>query len=494
MPQLLTLSRAAHLLGVARSTLQRRIGDGELTSFDGLVSTDDLRRLYPSLEMDTSGAFERVMAIKDQSFGRRVRERLLPSQEILAQRLVTQSEELADVRRHLARYHDLVEALRERIDAMSSGATPAEQLADLGRFLDDNLAAVLGSDEKPDTLMVMDDVLKVVSAHVTVKPSGHEFYVEGSETVLEAALRAGLAPSYGCGNGNCGLCKARVVDGQVRPVRPSDYVFSAAEKAQNYALLCSCTALTDVVVELIEADSPDDIPPQDLVAKVRSVAPLDEEVMLLHMQAPRSERLRFLAGQSVTLGIAGGTADFSADYPVASCPCDDRNLLFHISRQQAEAGDEFAQRLFAGAIRTGDPINIRGPFGHFVLHKDATRPLVFLVCDTGFAPARSLIESAIAVDRVESITLIWVATRSGGHYLANQCRAWADALDNFHYLPIDAADASHAGREAATLLLAETLDGAACDIYIAGPHVFVGEVRQGLADHVPAERIMEQVL
>jgi len=494
MPQLLTLSRAAHLLGVARSTLQRRIGDGELASFDGLVSTDDLRQLYPALEMDTSGAFERVMAIKDQSFGRRVRERLLPSQEILAQRLVTQSEELADVRRHLARYHDMVEALRERIDAMSAEATPADQLADLGRFLDDNLAAVLGSEEKPDTLAVMDDVLKVISAHVTVRPSGHEFYVEGSETVLEAALRAGLAPSYGCGNGNCGLCKARVVDGQVRSVRPSDYVFSAAEKAQNYALLCSCTALTDVVVELIEADSPDDIPQQELVTKVRSVAPLDGEVMLLHLQAPRSERLRFLAGQSATLGVAGGTADFSADYPVASCPCDDRNLLFHISRQQADGGDEFAQRLFAGAIRTGDPINVRGPWGTFVLHKDSTRPLVFVVCDTGFAPARSLIESAIAVDRVESITLIWAATRPGGQYLANQCRAWVDALDNFHYRPLDAADAAQAGREAAALLLAEALDGAACDIYIAGPEGFVRAARQGLADHVPDSCILDQVL
>ena len=48
--------------------------------------------------------FERVTRIKEQAFGRRVREHLLPSQDVLAQRLFAQSEELADVRRHLQKY------------------------------------------------------------------------------------------------------------------------------------------------------------------------------------------------------------------------------------------------------------------------------------------------------------------------------------------------------------------------------------------------------
>ena len=50
--------------------------------------------------------------IRDEAFGRRVRERLLPSQEVLAQRLFHQSQELADVQRHLQRYHALVISLR----------------------------------------------------------------------------------------------------------------------------------------------------------------------------------------------------------------------------------------------------------------------------------------------------------------------------------------------------------------------------------------------
>jgi CDP-4-dehydro-6-deoxyglucose reductase len=467
--QLLTLSRAAQIIGVTRGELQKRIRDGELAACDGMVATVELQRVFPEVRLEDSGAFEHITTIKEQAFGRRVRERVLPSPEILAQRILAQSEELAELRRAIARYHDLIEALRVRIDELAPVADAP--LTELGRLLDAGLAAVLAGDDKPDTLATMDAMLRIMAAHVTVKPSGREFFVEGSESILAAALRAGLSPAYGCGNGACGLCKARVVSGAVRPTQHCDYPLSAAEKAQNYTLLCSHTAVSDVVVEMLEADAPEDIPEQHVVARVRSVAPLGAQTMLLHLQTPRANRLRFLAGQSATLGVAGGTADFAADYPIASCPCDDRNLLFHIP--QAD-DDEFALRLFAGAIRPGDSVSVRGPWGRFILGKDSLQPILFLCCDTGFAPVRSLIEHALALDVAESMTLAWVATRADGHYAGNQCRAWADALDNFRYLAVGAGAGD--GAAAAQALLA-SLDAVADlgrqEIYIAGGSDFV---------------------
>lgn len=463
MPQLLTLSRAAQLLGTTRGALQKRIRDGELFAHDGNVAAEELLRLYPELNLEDAGAFERVVQIKEQAFGKRVRSRMLPSQEVLAQRLFAQGQEVAELRRHLARYHELVVALRDKIDTVGG-----EGAAALGRLLDEGLAAVLGSQEPADKVVAMDEMLRVVTAHVSVKPSGHEFFVEGSETVLAAALRSGLSPAYGCGNGNCGLCKARIVSGEVQQVRPFDYQLSAAERAQNVTLLCSHTAVSDLVLEMIEAESPDDIPEQEIVTRVRSVAPLDGETLLLHLQTPRTNRLRFLAGQSVTLGAVISNADFHADYPLASCPCDDRNLLFHIPRN---AADGFAQRLFEGAIKSGDAVNVRGPSGDFVLKRDSTRPLAFLCCDTGFAPIRSLAEHAMAVDRVPAMAVYWATTRPGGQYLANQCRAWADALDDFRYRAFEPADAAAAGRTAAAALTADL--GTDFDAYVCGPEAFV---------------------
>ncbi|MDD5295389.1 MAG: 2Fe-2S iron-sulfur cluster-binding protein [Rhodocyclaceae bacterium] len=476
MAQMLSISRAAHLIGVTRGALQKRIREGELASFDGTVTTEELLRLYPDLDLEESGGFEHVTQIKEKAFAKRVRERMLPSQEVLAQRLFFQSEELADLRRHLSHYHNLVLALSERLAAMSL-AHPSEPLRELATTLDAGLARVLGSDDKTDTLAVMDDVMRVMSARITVKPSGGEFVLQGPETVLEAALRSGHAPSYGCGNGNCGLCKARVVSGELRQVRPFDYPLSSAEKAQNYALLCCNTAVTDLVVEMIEAESPGDIPEQHIAAKVKSVTAAGTDTLVLHVQTPRSSRLRFMAGQSVSLGVAGGTADFQGDYAIASCSCDDRNLLFHVPREE---GNEFAVRLFAGAIRGGDSISVWGPWGDFVLKKDSTRATLFLACDTGFAPVKSLIEHALAVEAAESIALYWTATRADGHYLENHCRAWADVLDDFSYHPLTAPDESAAGTEAARTAISDLADVAERDVYIAGPEAFVQSARAAL--------------
>jgi len=65
-------------------------------------------------------------------------------------------------------------------------------------------------------------MLKVMSAHVAVRPSGNEFLVEGHATLLQAGLRAGLKLNYGCGNAACGLCKARVVSGSVAALQAQD--------------------------------------------------------------------------------------------------------------------------------------------------------------------------------------------------------------------------------------------------------------------------------
>jgi CDP-4-dehydro-6-deoxyglucose reductase len=66
------------------------------------------------------------------------------------------------------------------------------------------------------------------------------------------------------------------------------------------------------------------------VATVRALKPLGPDTLLLHLQTPRTHRLRFLAGQSVTLACADGDRTCLAEHPIASCPCDDRNLHFYM--------------------------------------------------------------------------------------------------------------------------------------------------------------------
>ena len=179
------------MVGVSRGALQQQVRDGALVLSDGMVSTDALLRLYPGAQFEESGLLERVAVIRDEAFGRRVRERLLPSQEVLAQRLFAQSQELADVRKHLQRYHGLVIDLQRRIRELAAQHPGESNWQALERQVTQGLAQALAT-ESVDLLEVMDDMLKVMTAQVTVRPSGHQFSVEGHANLLQSGLHAGL--------------------------------------------------------------------------------------------------------------------------------------------------------------------------------------------------------------------------------------------------------------------------------------------------------------
>lgn len=469
MTHQLSVWRAAQLLGVARGILQQHVRDGTLVLNDGLVATDALLRLYPNVQLEESGMVERVQQIRDEAFGKRVRERLLPSQDVLAQRLFSQSQELADVRKHLQRYHELVIALQASARDWVAKRPGDVAVAALQEQITQGLAKALAT-ESVDMLEVMDGMLKVITAQVTLRPSGHEFSVEGRANLLQSGLHSGLKLNYGCGNGSCGMCKVRVISGEVAKTQHFDYQLSETEKSQGYTLMCCHTAASsELTLELLEATGPQDIPEQHILTQVRAVTLLAPDTRLLHLQTPRSHRLRFLAGQSVMLGFeVAGQGLVQATYPVGSCPCDDRNLLFYISRDESIA---LSRSLFAGDIQAGTSISVLGPVGEFVL-ADGHRPLVFAACDGGFSPIKSLIEHALSLDAAPSLSLFWLATHSDGHFLSNHCRAWSEALDQFEYELVSGSDIKAGAHQIALAMRADLFD-IDCDFYLAGPEDFV---------------------
>jgi CDP-4-dehydro-6-deoxyglucose reductase len=476
MPQLLALSRAARLVGVPRAALQKRIQNGSLHSYEGMISTEELLEAYPEIKLEDAGMLEKTTQIKQEAFARRVRDRMLPPKEVLAERLFEQSRELADIKTHLKRYHSLVIAMQERLQDLSQQAPEAERntLAALDNWIEQQLQSVLDT-QAPSALAVMDDMLRIMSAHVTIQPSRHDFFVEGTDTLLEAALKSGLALNYGCSSGNCGLCKARVVDGQILKTRHHDYVLSEAEKQQGYCLMCSYTAVSDLTLEALEANSANDIPSQELVARVKAVTPLGPDMMLLHLQTPRSHRLRFLAGQTVTLGLSGAG---SAEFPITTCPCDDRNLQFHIERGQ---GGAFGEKVFGGLSNT-ESVSVYGPWEDYDYKEDGRHEMLFLAFGRGFGLIKSLIEHTMARESANDMLLVWAAYPPNGHYMSNLCRSWTDALDNFRFDAVTIAGQSPSLEAAWTVdkLLADHPETRNYDIYLAGPDVYVGPAAEKL--------------
>ncbi|HEY5719495.1 MAG TPA: 2Fe-2S iron-sulfur cluster-binding protein, partial [Gammaproteobacteria bacterium] len=155
---------------------------------------------------------------------------------------------------------------------------------------------------------------------VRVEPSGKTFEVVGGDSLLEAALRAGLPFAYGCSNGHCGQCRARLLAGRVETVRHHDFSFGEAETLAGAILCCAVTAASDLVLEAGEAAGVDQIRPQSLATRLHEVERVDDALALVTLRTPRSQRFRFVAGQRARLSAPGLPP---LELGIASCPCDE---------------------------------------------------------------------------------------------------------------------------------------------------------------------------
>ncbi len=322
---------------------------------------------------------------------------------------------------------------------------------------------------------------------VKLHPSGHEFEVDADDSILEAALRYGLSVDYGCSNGSCGSCKMRLLTGEISKTRPHDFVLPEAEKIQGYFLACSNSNRGDIEVEATEAADAADIEKQNIVTRIKKVKPLNDHVTLLHLQTPRTQRLRFLAGQGAYLGVDDKPL---GDLPIASCPCDDRNLEFHI---RTNDGSALANKL--PELQPNQPVELSGPVGEFVLDETSDRPVVFLAFDTGFAPVKSLIEHSMQLEHAERTHLYWIVDKNESHYMHNLARSWSDAFDHFHYVPISTGTDPAAMTRTVMDVVSHHPDINISDNYIAGNATFVEISGDALSrSNVPAQQIYNYVV
>lgn len=333
-------------------------------------------------------------------------------------------------------------------------------------------------------------MLSGMTAKIKILPSGREFDAGPHETILDAALRAGIPMTYNCNNGACGDCRARLLSGKLGEERHHDFRFSAAEQAEGYFLTCCSSAAADLEIEAREAGGAEDIPTQHILTQVGKLEYPHEDVMVVHLRTPRSKSLRFLAGQHVTLEVEGLAP---RNKSIASCPCNGMNLQFHVRRA---SGDAFSEYCFT-ALKLGQQVMVTGPSGTFSFDDNAGRPAIFLAYDTGFAPIKSLIEHAISLEFDLPMHLYWVAPDEHP-YLENYCRAWLDAFSNFSFTTIagnagDSSDLSlveHNLLLGAQRLVADYPNLANYEVYLNGPEASTPLTRALLLEHsLPASQL-----
>jgi CDP-4-dehydro-6-deoxyglucose reductase len=264
---------------------------------------------------------------------------------------------------------------------------------------------------------------------VTIKNSGHTFDVRPSQTVLQAAIDAGINLPYGCRNGACGSCKAKLISGKVMHKDYQTSAMSDAELAAGNALLCCAMALEDLTIECREVGGLAGIKPRILPARVAKKEQLAHDVIALHLQLPASERLQFKAGQYIEFILKDGKR---RAFSIANAQHDAEFLQLHIRVIPGGVFSEYvANELVEKAI-----LRIEAPFGNFFLREDSQKPIIFVAGGTGFAPVKGIIEHMLFNNIQRDIILYRGARQLQDLYMHVLCEKWAEFTPHLTYIPV----------------------------------------------------------
>ncbi len=302
---------------------------------------------------------------------------------------------------------------------------------------------------------------------IRTDPDNHSFSVEPGETLLAAALRQGIGLPYGCRNGTCGSCAARLISGSVS--YPRGKTEGLEGKPAGTCLACQAVPDSDLVIGVSEVERVTEIEVRTLPCRVVSKEALSHDVMRLYLKLPEGQRLQFFAGQYLDFILKDGR---KRAFSIANAPHDDELIELHV--RHVPHG-EFTDYVFE-SMKEKTILRIQGPLGTFFLREHSDRPVILMGGGTGFAPLKGMIEHAFHVGIERPMQLYWGVRSRRDLYLPELPSAWVRDHPSFRFVPVlSEPDADWTGRTGFVheAVAADHPNMSGFDVYMSGPPVMV---------------------
>jgi CDP-4-dehydro-6-deoxyglucose reductase len=330
-----------------------------------------------------------------------------------------------------------------------------------------------------------------MSFQVTVLPTQHQFKAEAGQSVLDAALAAGIVLPYSCRSGACSTCRGKVVSGDYDAGPYPAQLLSPEDLADGYTLFCQAKPQSDMVVEATEVRLASDIQIRKLPARVLAMETAAPDVTVLRLQLPASEQFRYYAGQYVEILLKDGKR---RSYSMGAAPHVAGPLELHIRHLP---GGHFTDHVFgAGAtkMKEREILRLEGPFGSFFLREDSDKPIVLLASGTGFAPIKAIVEHMAYGNIRRPARLYWGGRRPRDLYMHELAQSWAQTLPDFQYIPVVSDGLPEDGWTGRTGFVHEAVlqdlpDMSGYQVYACGAPVMVDAARREFTSQrgLPAE-------
>ena len=311
--------------------------------------------------------------------------------------------------------------------------------------------------------------------------NGKSFVTEGQETLLDAALRAGLVLEHSCKTGRCGACKAQVLSG-ASVASGSEAGLSLDERDAGWILTCVRHSDGDVALSVEDLGDITIYPVKTVPCRILAIDDLNADVMRLTLRLPPTQKIVYHPGQYFDLI---GKDALRRSYSVANAPRDDGQIELHIK----QVPDGAMSGYLFGEAKANDLLRLNGPLGTFFLRDVVGLHLVLLATGTGMAPIKAMLEAMAGwpAERMPaSVSVFWGARVEADLYW--QPGASGVALD---YVPVlSRAGADWRGArghvQQAVLDRFSSLDGAV--VYACGSAQMIDSARAALVAAGLAEK------
>jgi CDP-4-dehydro-6-deoxyglucose reductase/ferredoxin-NAD(P)+ reductase (naphthalene dioxygenase ferredoxin-specific) len=321
-----------------------------------------------------------------------------------------------------------------------------------------------------------------VSFRIAIKGRSEKVVAEMGETILAAALRAGVPYPCGCRSGTCGACKSTLASGEIEMSPYSDYALSKAERDQGLILACRAVPWSDCEVAWLEADDVAMHPTRHLDCEVIEVGAATHDIRIVRLAIQAGGPFDFSAGQYSSVIFAPdrtGTGRLPPrDFSMANRPGGD-TLEFHIRLVPGGAVTPYV----AEALAPGERVRVVGPYGNAFYRPRHAGPVLAIAGGSGLAPIKSTVEEALARGARQPIHLYFGARAERDIYLEAHFRALSAQHPNLKFVPVLSEPDAPTDRRTGYLSEAIGKDFADLDgfkAYLAGPPIMVETCTQVL--------------
>lgn len=325
---------------------------------------------------------------------------------------------------------------------------------------------------------------------ISIEGSDTAFTCE-DDTILRAALRAGLGFPYACNTGSCGNCRFTLIDGAVTHSSEPP-AWSERDVKKNRWIGCQARPTSDCTIKVrLDQAYAATHRPRRMRATLTASTPVTHDIQEFTFRL--TEPARALPGQYALIYLPG--LETPRAYSMCNLAEGGSLWSFQIKLVPGGSGSAALQ-----ALEIGDDITVDGPYGTAHLRPDAPRDILCLAGGSGLSPMVSIARAAAVAPALADREIHFVY---GGRTMRDICgEAMLEALPGYreriHYLPVlshhpvESTDVWKGAQGFLHETVAERYGDRLSDfeIYFAGPPPMAEAIKRMLFDYgVPHDQV-----